>query len=283
MKKGLVLEGGAMRALFTAGVLDVMMEKSIIFDGMIGVSAGAAFGCNYKSGQIGRTLRYNKRFCKDKRYCSMQSLIKTGDIFGVDFCYNLIPNKLDIFDSDAHNNNPMEFYAVCTDIEKGKAIYKKLDDAKDENYINWIRASASLPYASNIVEIDGYKLLDGGVADSIPVKFFENIGYDKNVVVLTQPKGYAKKENKLVKVLPFKYKKYPALLNLMKNRHISYNETLKYIEQKEEKGELFVIRPPYNLEIGHIEHNPDVLQKVYDVGRKTMEENIDKLIAYLEI
>ncbi len=192
MKKGLVLEGGGMRALFTVGVTDVLMENGITFDGAIGVSAGAAFGCNYKSCQPGRAIRYNTRFAKDKRYCSMSSLIRTGDLFGADFCYKRIPRDLDKFDDEAYDNNPMEFYVVCTDIETGAPVYKSCP-VSDEVMLEYIRASASLPLISNIVEIDGKKLLDGGITDSIPLKCFESIGFDRNVVILTQPKDYVKK------------------------------------------------------------------------------------------
>ena len=193
-KTGLVLEGGAMRGMFTAGVLDVMMENGIRFDGAMGVSAGAVFGCNFKSGQIGRSLRYNMRFCDDPRYCSFESLIRTGNLYGVDFCYDEIPNKLDPFDAQAYRENPMPFYAVCTNVETGKAIHKRLDrgDSRDMQYF---RASASMPIVSQIVEADGYKLLDGGITDSIPLLAMERRGYPRNVVILTQPLGYVKEKS----------------------------------------------------------------------------------------
>ena len=194
MKTGLVMEGGAMRGLFTAGVIDVMMEEEIEFDGAIGVSAGAAFGCNYKSKQIGRALRYNINYCKDKRYCSMKSLITTGNLYGAEFCYHELPDKLDIFDCETFENNPMEFYLVCTDVLTGKPVYKKCEKA-DYDCLEWMRASASMPLASKVVEIDGYKMLDGGVSDSVPLKYFESIGYDRNIVILTQPKSYRKKNS----------------------------------------------------------------------------------------
>lgn len=280
MKTGLVLEGGAMRGMFTCGVLDVMMENKIVFDGIIGVSAGAVFGCNYKSGQIGRALRYNKKYCRDKRYCSFRSLITTGDLYGAEFCYQILPEKLDVFDSEKFNNNPMEFYAVCTDVISGKAVYKKLDKV-DSSCLEWMRASASMPLASRIVEVDGCKLLDGGIADSIPVRYFESIGYDKNVVILTQPEDYVKKKNEMLPVIRVAMRKYPNLVKALANRHVLYNETVEYIREKEKSGNLLVIRPEEPLAVGHVEHNPDVLQRVYDSGRSIALKRLDEIKHYI--
>lgn len=280
MKKGLVMEGGAMRGLFTAGVTDVMMENGIEFDGAIGVSAGAAFGCNYKSKQIGRAFRYNRKYCRDKRYCSIRSLVFTGDMFGADFCYHKIPEELDVFDYEAFTNNPMPFYLVCTNVETGEPVYRKFT-AFEDSFVEWCRASASLPMAARIVEIENMKLMDGGMADSIPIKFFESEGYLKNVVILTQPRGYVKEKNKLMPILRVAYKKYPGLLHALETRHEMYNATTEYIWQKEAKGELFVICPEKALPVGHTEHDPQVLDLVYDIGRKNMESRLDELKKYL--
>lgn len=281
MKKGLILEGGAMRGMFTAGVMDAMMEQGITYDGAIGVSAGAAFGCNYKSKQIGRVLRYNKRFCADKRYSGIRSLLKTGNIYNTEFCYNIVPTKFDVFDFDTYKKNPMEFYVVCTDVETGKPVYHKYT-GDEGNGFDWIRASASMPIVSQIVEIDGMKLLDGGIADSIPVKYFEHIGYEKNVAVLTQPKGYQKKHNKIVPLIRMKYKDYPHLCEAMEKRHIMYNRELKYVEQQEKAGKLFVIRPEKPLDISRVEKNPRELQRVYNIGRKTGEKYLKELQEFLK-
>lgn len=281
VKRGLVLEGGAMRGMFTAGVLDVLMENNIEFDGVIGVSAGATFGCNYISKQIGRTIRYNKKYCRDSRYCSVRSLIKTGDLFGEDFCYNQIPNVLDPFDNDAFRKSTTEFYIVTTDIETGKAIYKKYD-VDDPEALLWMRASASMPLASRIVTAGGKKMLDGGMADSVPLKYFESIGYNKNVVVLTQPDGYVKKKNSAIPLIKLVYKHYPHLINTMENRHNVYNETTSYIKEKESKGELFVIRPDEKLNVNHVEHNPQELEKAYQAGCQKAEKVLDELKEYLK-
>ena len=280
MKKGLIMEGGAMRGMFTAGVIDVLMENGIEFDGAIGVSAGACFGCNYKSGQIGRTIRYNLKYCRDKRFCSFWSLFFTGNIFGADFCYKELPNKLDIFDNEAYINHPMEFYVVCTDAETGKSVYKKCETL-DESEMEWMRGSASLPLVSEIVEIDGYKLSDGGTADSVPIKYFESIGYDRNVVILTQPKGYVKSRNPLIPVMKIVLRKYPKLIEAAKRRHVVYNETTKYIFDKEEKGELFVFCPKEKLPVSHMERDPERLKNAYNLGREAAIERLDEIKEYL--
>ena len=280
-KTGLVLEGGAMRGLFSAGVLDVMMENGIEFDAVMGVSAGAVFGCNFKSGQIGRSIRYNMRFCGDPRYCSLESLRKTGDLYGVQFCYDEIPNKLDPFDKEAYKANPTPFYAVCTNVETGKAIHKRLDngDAKDMEYF---RASASMPVVSRIVEVDGYKLLDGGITDSIPLASMERRGYPRNVVVLTQPLGFVKKKSKMLPLIRVSMRQYPNVIRAMEVRHIRYNKQTAYVREQELAGNAFVIRPPYDLGISRTEDDPAELRRVYELGRKEMEERLPELREFLE-
>lgn len=279
-KRGLVLEGGAMRGMFTAGVLDVLMENGIEFHGIVGVSAGAAFGCNYKSRQIGRAIRYNTDYCRDKRYCSLWSLLKTGDLYGADFCYREIPEKLDIFDTQAYRNNPVEFYVTVTDVESGRPLYYRCDKA-DSRDLELIRASASMPLVSRIVEVDGKKLLDGGVSDSIPLKFFEEKGFNKNIVVLTQPQGYVKKKNQAISVARIMLRKYPKIIEVMKNRHIMYNETTEYIEEKERMGEILVIRPETALPIKRVEKDPDVLWSVYNIGRDAANKRLEEIKAFL--
>jgi len=281
MKKGLVLEGGAMRGMFTAGVIDVMMENGIEYDGIVGVSAGAVFGCNYKSGQIGRVIRYNERFSKDKRYCSVRSLLKTGDLYGADFCYREIPEKLDIFDVEAYRNNPVPFYVVCTDMETGEPIYKRCMNADREDLL-WMRASASLPLVSRPVCVGGRMLLDGGMADAIPLRFFEGIGYGKNVVVATRDADYVKKPEKLQGLMRRVFKEYPALLKCIAHRHEMYNDTVRYIEERRQKGAAFVIRPIKPITIKRTEKDPQKLREIYTLGRETMEALLPSLRAFLE-
>ena len=281
MKKGLIMEGGAMRGMFTAGVIDVMMEHGIVFDGAVGVSAGAAFGCNYKSKQIGRVIRYNQKFAGDKRYCGISSLLKTGNLYSTEFCYHEVPLKHDVFDFEAYESNPMEFYVVCTDIESGSAVYHKYEGLDDHGF-DWIRASASMPLVSQIVEIDGQKLLDGGVADSIPVRFFESLGYEKNLVILTRPKGFQKKKNPLLPLIKIKYRKFPNLVRAMANRHIIYNETLNYIEKREKENGIFVLRPEIKLPVGKTEKDPEKMMQAYLIGRKTALANLERIKNWLE-
>ena len=280
MKTGLVLEGGAMRGLFTAGVIDVLMENNIKFNGAIGVSAGAAFGCNYKSGQIGRVIRYSKRFANNKKYASLWSLLTTGDYFGAEYAYHFIPNKLDIVDFETFRNNPMEFWAVATNVGSGKAVYRQLNTL-DYEELEFVRASASMPLVSNIVKLNGQRLLDGGVADSIPLAFFQKQGYQRNVVVLTQPKGYRKQPNKLMPLMHLQLHRHPKMLKALAERHIRYNKEVDLVLQEERKGNVFVLQPQIKLTIGHTSHNPKKMQETYEHGRKVATEELEKLKQFL--
>ncbi|MBQ7038929.1 MAG: patatin family protein, partial [Clostridia bacterium] len=237
-------------------------------------------GLHDVSGILGRALRYNVNYCRDKRYCSLYSLITTGNLYGADFCYRELPQTLDIFDEKTFFENPTEFYAVCTDVETGEPLYHKFDK-KEDGYFEWFRASASLPLVSKIVEIGGKKLLDGGISDSIPIKFFEEQGYDKKLVILTQPKDYVKGKNKLMPVMKLIFSKYPKLLERIKNRHNDYNQTTLYVNEKEKAGEIFVIRPDTKLPINRTEKDPEILKQVYNIGRQTAEKQLDKLKEYL--
>lgn len=279
MKRGLVLEGGAMRGLFSAGICDVMMEHDIWPDGLIGVSAGAAFGCNYKSRQIGRAIRYNMRFSKDSRYSGLRSLLTTGNYFNGEFAYHIVPEKYDFFDDDAFEKNPMDFIVVCTNVETGKAIYKKLETCNRDTY-DWIRASASMPIVSRIVELEGYKLLDGGVADSIPLEYAETSGYQKNLVILTQPESYQKEHNKLMPIIRMTLRKYPNMIKALDERHIMYNRQLEYVKKAEAEHRCMVIRPNTIIPIGHISHSPEQMRKVYEMGREAGIKNIKQIKDY---
>ena len=280
MKTGLIMEGGAMRGMFTAGVLDVLMENGLVTDGAIGVSAGAVFGCNYKSHQIGRVIRYNTEYCNDKRYASFKNLVKTGNLYSEQFCYHEVPEKLDPFNEAAFAASPMDFFVVCTDVKTGEPIYHKCRKGDAEDVL-WMEASASMPLAAKIVKIGHYGLLDGGVADSIPVRFFESIGYKRNLIILTQPKGYIKKKNKFLPAIRAKYFRYPAFVEAVADRHERYNETLSYISMLEQAGKDYVIRPPIPLEIGAMERDPAQLRRVYETGRAVAQIQVDKIRDFL--
>lgn len=278
MKTGLVLEGGAMRGMYTAGVLDVFMDNGITFDGVMGVSAGAISGCSYVSGQVGRTIRYNLKYCRDKRMMSFYSFLTTGDLVGDQFCYHEIPERLDPFDNDAFQASKTAFYVVCTNLESGEAEYVLMDDMNGQ--IDYLRASASMPYVSRIVELDGKKLLDGGVSDSVPVRKFMEMGYHKNVVVLTRPADYRKKPGKSVAAKLF-YRKYPRFAETLQRRAEHYNRTVEDIQQLEREGKIFVIRPETPLEIGRMSHDPDEIACAYERGRADAEAALDKMRSWL--
>lgn len=280
-KTGLVMEGGAMRGLFTAGVIDVFMENNIEFDAAIGVSAGAAFGCNYKSHQIGRVLRYSLRFCRDKRFCSFRSFFKTGDLYGGDFCYRELPNELDLFDTDTFEKSRIEFYMVCTDINTGRPVYYKCTDGKEKD-LTYMRASASMPAFSNIIRVDGYELWDGGISDPVPLKYFQSIGINRNVVILTQPRGYVKKSKRVEPIIKLVLRRHPKIADALIKRPAIYNQCIKYITLQEQYGNTFIIAPPQSLKIGKIEHNPENIKRTYEIGRKTALDNLDRVKAFLE-
>ena len=261
---GLVLEGGAMRAIYTAGVLDVFIENNIWPDGLIGVSAGAIHGSVYLGNQPWRTIRYYKKYSRHKNFMSFYSLLTTGDLVGEQFCYHDLPDRLDPFDYDTFAKSNTAYYVTCTDLDSGKAIYRRCTDLHTE--MDYMRASASMPYVSKIVEIDGQKLLDGGVADSIPLKAFQQMGYDKNIVILTRCEGYRKTPKKpwLAKIF---YKKYPRFIDTLLNRHLQYNQTLEEVETAAQKGEIFLLRPSKDLQIGRMERDPARLEAQYNLGR----------------
>ncbi len=280
-RTGLVMEGGAMRGMFTCGVIDVFMENGIDFDGAVGVSAGAVFGCNLKSRQIGRPIRYNKKYCKDERMGSMKSFLKTGDIYDVEFAYHELPYVLDPFDTETFVNNPMDFWVVATNAETGKAEYHLCTDGGEED-IEWFRASASIPILSRIVEIGDLKLVDGGTADPVPIRFMMDQGYKKIVTILTQPADYVKKKNKVVPVAKVVLCKYPKLIRLLEKRHIRYNRLYDFLNRCDEKGKTLIIRPSEPLGVGSMEDDPAELERVYQIGRTVATEKLDEVRKYLE-
>lgn len=281
MKTGLLLEGGGMRGLYTAGILDVFMENNIKIDGIIGVSAGALFGMNYKSKQKERVLRYNKKYAKNRDYMGFYSLLTTGNIMNEDFCFNRIVNELDPVDFETYRNSPIEFYAVVTNVETGKPEYIKLDDLENKESLEYLRASGSMPFVSKPVIISNKKYLDGGISDSIPIEKIMSMGYDKIIVVLTRPAGYQKKKSN--SMLPkIYYKQYPKFVETIENRYKKYNEEVEKVEELEKQGKVFLIRPSKLIKIKRVEKDCNKIQEMYDLGQKDAIDNLEKLKQYLD-
>ena len=281
MKTALIMEGGAMRGLFTCGVTDVFLEEGITFDAAAGISAGACLGCNFKSRQAGRAIRYNKRYSRDPRYCSLRSLIKTGDLYGVDFCYRELPEVLDPFDNKTFEENPMTFYIGATDVDTGEIRYHKCTDGGKKD-LKWMQASASMPLVSNIVEADGYRMLDGGIVDPVPYRYMEELGYDRNVYILTQPKGFRKEKSSALPLIRIALRKTPKIVEAMERRHEVYNRQMAEIDEKEALGEILVIRPPESLGISRTEHDPNELERVYRTGRREAYRMLPKIRSFLK-
>lgn len=280
MKVGLLLEGGAMRGMYTVGALDCLMKNNIKVDGIVGVSAGALFGINYKSKQPGRALRYNLKYCKKKNYMGFYSLITTGDIMNKKFCFDKLIHELDPIDYDTFRNSPEDFWAVVTNMETGKAEYIKVDDLTKQEQVETLRASGSMPFVSKPVEINGNKYLDGGTADSIPIDKIMELGYDKIIVILTRTAGYRKEKGNTT-LAKLKYKKYPNFIKTIEDRYLMYNDELDKISKLEKDNKIFVIRPSRKVNIKRIEKNSKRIQEMYDLGVEDMEKSLEKLKEYI--
>ena len=279
MKVGLVLEGGAMRGMYTAGVLDVFLENNIEVDGIIGVSAGVLFGVNYLSKQKGRVIRYNKRFINDRRYMGLWSLLTTGNIINKEFSFYEVPQKLDVFDNDTFMKSKIDFWATVTNMETGNAEYIKLDDLFAQMEV--LRATSAMPYVSKIVELENGKYLDGGISDSIPVEKCKELGFDKVIVVLTRPLDYRKRKPKEFLAKTY-YRKYPKFAKTLNNRYKMYNETVEKIIDMENKKEIFVIRPTRLVKVKRIEKDPNKLQEMYELGIEDAKNSLEKLNEYIK-
>lgn len=279
---GLVLEGGGLRGMFTNGILDVFMKNGIRFDAVVGVSAGVLFGCNYKSNQPSRALRYNLRYKDNIEYMSWKSLIKTGNYVNERFSYHLLPYMLDPFDFNEFKKNPMKFYAVCTDIERGCSVYHEIDDANRIG-MRWMQASASMPVFAKPVEIDGRYYLDGGITDSIPLKFIQEKGFKKNIVILTQPADFRKKKAHVGLIMKLLLNRYPMVAELMARRHVMYNNELDYIHSELKKGDTFLICPDEKLDIGRLSMKEDKILRVYEAGVEKAQQLLPQIKDFISI
>ena len=279
-KIGLILEGGGMRGIYTAGVLDFFIEKNIEVDMTIGVSAGSCHASSYLSKQHKRAYNATVDYINDKQYLSFSNLVKTGSIFGMDFMFNKIPNELNTYDYDAFSKSKSKFVVVATNCETGSPEYFELKDLRKE--IIYMQASCSIPMFANIVEIDGYKLVDGGVSDSIPIEYALNQGYKKNIVVLTRDVSYKKDKQKFIPIVNRKYKKFPKLVEAIENRHLNYNKSLDLINELEGSGDILVIRPKNPVKVSQIEKNVQKLTSLYEEGYNDAEELCDKIMDFIE-
>ena len=280
LKTGIVLEGGGMRGMYTCGILDVLMENHIYVDGMVGVSAGIAFGCNYKSRQAGRALRYNVRFAHDKRYSGIMSLLKTGNYYNAYFAYRLVPTHYDVFDYNVFEDTAMECYAVCFDVKSGEGVYQQLTHV-DKEFFEWIRASASMPVVAQPVEVGGRLLLDGGLADSIPLEFMMNKGYKRNIVILTREEGFRKTAERGMWLMKPLLRKWPKVIEALKKRPAHYNMQLQQVREQERAGNAFVFRPSKPLNISRTTHDPAEMNRVYQQGREEALQRLDELKRFL--
>ena len=277
---GLVIEGGGMRGIFAAGVLEYLLDNDIKVDYVIGVSAGACHGCSYVSGQKGRAFAVCTDYMDDPRYGSVQSLLKTGDYFGKKFMYHTIPEELNPVDNESFKKSGIRFEVGVFNCITGESEYPEIKDMFED--VDWIAASASLPLFAKMVDIGGYQYMDGGLSDSIPVKHAQEIGCDKVIVILTRERGYRKAASKSIPLIKAKYKDYPKLIEALKRRHTVYNETLEYIDGEEKKGNVFVIAPVKDLGVGRLEKDRNKLKNAYLEGYYVTESYGDKLKEFLE-
>jgi len=279
-KGSLVLEGGGLRGFFTSGVLRFFMDRYLYFSYVIGVSMGACNAANYVSRQPERNRIVNTRYLHDRRYLSYLRLFRGGELFGMNFIFDTIPNKLVPFDYTTFHTSPVKLLTVATDCSTGEAVYLEKEELGDE-YLTFLRASSSLPFISKPVPFRGRVLMDGGLSDSIPIQKCIADGNDTVLVVLTREKGYRKKPSRLPDLAGFFYKNYPGIRKALKNRYQVYNETVDYVEELERKGRVFVIRPPFPLSVGRAERNYSKLFFAYDAGYETTLQSWPVLQEYL--
>ncbi|MDR1506772.1 MAG: patatin family protein [Treponema sp.] len=280
LNRGLVLEGGGLRGNYTAGVLDAFLDAGILFSCVIGVSAGAGMGCSYVSGQRGRNLEILRRFHGDPRYLSFRNLITTGSLFGMDFVFHQIPNTLIPFDWKTFMESPARFIAVCTDCDTGQPVYfekEPFSASSPEQFYTILEASSSMPYVSPMVAHNGKKYLDGAIVDAIPLEKAVSEGFTRNVVVLTNPAGYRKKQEPHPPEGLFYFGR-KNLVDALKKRVSRYNEVLARVEAEEAGGRVVVIRPSADLKVSRIEKSREKLINLYELGIHDAKKVIPKLV-----
>lgn len=280
MMTGLVLEGGGMRGLFTAGVLDCLLDQKIFIPYCIGVSAGACNMTGYYSGQRKRSCRVNTEFVNDKRYMSWENFIRTGSLFSEEMMFHTIPEKLLPFDYDAYEKSGCQCYAVAASCLTGKPVYLPVTDLRHD--YQPVLASMSLPLISKVVRYKGDELLDGGICDPIPAKRALK-DCDRLVIVLTRQDGFVKKPESTLKLSRILYRHYPKLIRVLEQRHEIYNGQLAFVRQLEEEGRAVVIRPAAPVAIGRTEKDVAKLEALYEEGYKQAMEKIDSVRAFAQM
>lgn len=276
----LILEGGGFRAMFSAGVLEVFLENNLFFESVYSVSAGAAYGVSYISKQVGRNLAVND-YIADKRYCSWNNQFKKGSMFDWEFVYETIPQELILFDYEELKNSESKFYVGTSNCETGESEFYLLNKADKKDFRTILAASGSLPFIAPKVHYDGKILMDGGLADSIPFEYALNSGYERAVVVLTQPKEYLKDPMKYPAIFKWYYRKFPKVYELLVSRAERYNQSLKKLEELEREGVVYVIRPPQVLDIKRIENDPQKTAAIYNAAIKQAQNEFNQLQDWL--
>lgn len=281
MKTGLVLEGGALRAIFSSGVCDALLDGNIMTDYVVGVSAGIAYGVSYVSRQPRRNLEVVTRYAPDKRYMGMNNLVdkKNRSYFGLKFAYDTIPNELIPFDYDTFAAYPGQVEAVVTNLNTGKADY--LPVPRDDKESQLLQATCAMPILFPIYQINGQPYLDGGAADSIPWQRALDQGCDRVVVVLTRPRSYQRKPDQMLRLIRKHYKQYPEFVRTMETRAKRYNQNREQLFAMEREGKVLVIVPESTLGVGRIERDTEKLRLLWAEGYQMTVDRMEEIRDYL--
>lgn len=279
-KTALILEGGGFRAMFSAGILEVFLEKQLFFESVYGVSAGAAYGVSYVSKQKGRNIAVNEMI-GDKRYCSWNNLIREGTMFSWDFIYEEIPQSIILFDYEALKNSSSQFYVGTSNCKTGQAEFFLLNDADKKDFRTLLAASGSLPFIAPMVQYGNKILMDGGLSESVPFEYALNNGNDRAVVILTQPKDYSKGPLKYPGFFKWYYRKFPKVYEMLETRAVRYNESIAKLEQLEKDGIAYIIRPENTLDIKRIENNPQKTAAIYHAAMEQAHDEFSDLREWL--
>jgi predicted patatin/cPLA2 family phospholipase len=269
-----------MRGVYTAGVLEYFLENQLFFPYVIGVSAGACQGSSYVARQPGRNRQVTIDYVKHRDYISYRNLLFKKELFGMDFIFNKLPNELVPFDFDTFNSATEKFLVGTTDCLTGEPVYFEKNDVPDD-FLKIIRASSTLPFMAPAIEYQGRTLMDGGIADPIPLRKAQNDQVAKNVLILTKPKGYRKKKSSFSWLPQYVYKEFTGLNKALEIRYKMYNETLDYIEELEAQKKIFVLRPSQNVKVGRVERNTVKLTQLYDLGYEDAKNEYEKLLSWM--